>query len=192
MRRGLVFVTNAAGAMGYGSPNVVHDEAALTPDADEALVFRMLGDKIENFYFKIGNPWESGHFRSSANDQSFFKIKIDYWQGFREGRITPSMVEEARRRPFFDVLYECTFPKINVDEGGWTQLLTREEVDRALTDSWNPFGEPRLGADIAGGGANYSVIVERAHNSGRITDESKESDTMATAETVITRAGDIS
>lgn len=188
---GEVFVTNAAGAMGYGSPNVVHDEAALTPDNDEALVFRMLGDKVENFYFKIGNPWDSGHFRSSANDANFFKIKIDYWQGFREGRITPAMIEEARRRPFFDVLYECKFPTLNVDEGGWTQLLNREEIDLALTYSWNPFGKSKIGADIAGGGKNFSVLIERSFNTARITDESKESDTMETAETIITRAGQL-
>src|SRR3990167_2513517 len=104
----------------------------------------MLGDKIDNFYFKIGNPWESGHFRQSSNDPNFFQLKIDYWQGFRENRIAPAMVEEARKRPFFGVLYECNFPKESIDQGGWVPLLSREEVNNALTESWTPFGESRL------------------------------------------------
>src|SRR3990167_7825423 len=101
----------------------------------------MLGDKTDNFYFKIGNPWESGHFRQSSNDENFFRIKIDYWQGFKEGRILPKMIEEVRRKPFFDVLYECNFPSLAIDESGWIPLLSREEVDRAIIEQWMPFGE---------------------------------------------------
>lgn len=186
---GEVFVTNAKGAMGFGAPNVVLDEAALVEDQDEALVFRMLGDQTENFYFKIGNPWESGHFRSSAADDSFLKIRIDYWQGVKEGRITPQMVDEARKRPFFDVLYECKFPKLSSDDAGWVPLLSREDIGRALVDSWVPFGPSRLGGDVAGGGKNFSVLVERSHNMARILEESHEPDTMAFAEKIITQAG---
>lgn len=186
---GEVFVTNAKGAMGYGAPNVVHDEAALTPDDEEALVFRMLGDKIDNFYFKISNSWESGHFNQSRADVNFFKLIINYWQGFKENRITPQMVEEARKKPFFDVLYECKTPRIVVDEDGWVQLLSREQVDAALTDNWNPFGNKRLGGDVAGGGKNFSVLIERAHNMARILLKSSDPDTMVFAEKVITWAG---
>lgn len=186
---GEVFVTNAKGAMGFGAPNVISDESALIPDDEEALIFRMLGDQTDNYYLKIGNPWESGHFRRSSNDPNFFRLRIDYWQGFKEGRITPEMVEEARQRPFFDILYECKFPQGAADDAGWVPLLTREEIDRAIVDQWVPFGEPRLGGDVAGGGKNFSVLVHRAHNMARILVESKSPDTMDFAEKIITQAG---
>jgi len=187
---GEVFVTNAKGAMGEGAQNVVHDEAALTPDDEEALVFRMLGDKTDNFYFKIGNPWESGHFRQSRNDPNFFKIKIDYWQGFKEGRILPSMVDEARRKPFFGVLYECIEPQGVSDESGWIPLLSRKEIDRALVDTYAPFGNKRLGGDVAGGGKNFSVLTVRAQNVAKILHKSNDPDTMNFAEIIITQSGE--
>ena len=186
---GEVFVTNAAGAMGYGAPNVVHDEAALTPDNEEALVFRMLGDQTENFYCKIGNPWESGHFRQSANDPNFFRVSIDYYQGIKEGRIVSSLVEEARKKPYFDVLYECKFPKGGTTGDGWIPLLDREDIDRALVDTWTPFGASKLGGDVAGGGKNFSVLVQRTHNMARILLKNKEPDTMKFAEAVISHSG---
>ena len=72
MLLGELFITNAQGALGFGSPNVVMDESALVPDQDEALVFRMLGDQKDNFYVKIGNPWDTLHFRKSFEDPNYF------------------------------------------------------------------------------------------------------------------------
>lgn len=176
---GEVFVTNAKGAMGFGAPNVILDEGALVSDEDEALVFRMLGDQPENFYFKIGNPWDSGHFRASAEDPAFMKLRIDYWQGVKEGRITPQMVDEARSRPFFNVLYECKFPaQGEQDEEGWIPLLTRDDIKRALVPQWAGFGITKLGGDVAGGGKNQSVIVHRQTNMARFLLRNNEPDTM--------------
>lgn len=188
---GEVFVTNAAGAMGFGAPNVIEDESALIPDNEEALVFRMLGDNPDNYLFKVGNTWDSGHFRSSSEDPNFFRLSIDYWQGVREGRITPAMVDEARKKPFFGVLYECKFPQLAVDEQGWVPLLSREQIDAALTDQWSPFGANRLGGDVAGGGKNFSVLVHRAHNIARILFKSSDPDTMSFVEKVISWAGNL-
>ena len=166
---GEVFVTNAKGALGFGASTVIHDEAALTPDTEEALVFRMLGDSVSNYYIKIGNPWDSGHFDKSREDPNFFKIKIDYYQGIRENRITPEMVEEARKKPFFGVLYECKRPPLGQqDEEGWIPLLTKDEVERAFVSQWQGFGVNKLGADVAGGGKNYSVVTQRTTNCARI------------------------
>ena len=183
---GEVFVTNAKGAMGFGAGNVVIDEAALVSDKDESLVFRMLGDQIENFYFKIGNPWDSGHFRQTAEDVSYFKVKIDYWQGVREGRVTPVMIDEARKKPYFDVLYECKFPlQGKQDEEGWIPLLARDEVERAFVYQWNGFGVSKLGGDVAGGGVNSSVVIHRTTNMARIVLKNNDPDTMNYAEKII-------
>lgn len=188
---GEVFVTNAAGAMGFGAPNVIEDESALIPDDEEALVFRMLGDQPDNYLFKVGNTWDSNHFRNSSIDPNFLKIHIDYYQGIKEGRVNPAMIEEARKKPFFDVLYECKFPKLQVDEGGWVPLLSREDVDRALTEQWIPFGNNRLGGDVAGGGKNFSVLIQRAQNIARILSKDNDPDTMNFVEKVITYSGQI-
>ena len=183
---GEVFVTNAQGAMGYGAPNVILDEAALVTDQDESFVFRMLGDQTDNFYFKIGNPWDSGHFRSSASDPNYFKVNIDYYQGIKENRIKPEMVEEARKKPFFGVLYECKFPPLSAqNEEGWIPLLTKDEVERAFIYQWASYGEERLGGDVAGGGKNSSVLVHRSPLAARIMLKSNEADTMLFAEQVM-------
>ena len=48
--------------MGFGSPNVIEDEAALVGDVLQATVMRMLGGSADNFLVKIGNPFTRGHF----------------------------------------------------------------------------------------------------------------------------------
>lgn len=183
---GEVFITNAKGALGFGAPNVVLDEAALVTDDEEALVFRMLGDSTENFYFKIGNPWDCRHFRESDADPNYYRLTIDWKRAFKEGRVSLEQVEEARRKPFFGVLFECRFPpRDTMGEGGWTPLLSREDVDRALVGPTSGFGVNKLGADVAGGGKNYSVCVHRHTNVARIILKNQDPDTMTLAESVI-------
>ena len=184
---GEIFITTAEGALGFGAPNIIEDEAALISSQDHALVMRMLGDQPDNFLCKVGNPWEQEHFRKSSEDANYHKIIIDYGQGIREGRITPAYIDEMRKQPFFDVLYECKFPASGLqDDKGWISLLTREEIERAMIEPpINGFGINKLGVDVAGGGRNYSVIVQRHTNVAKIIHKTKESDTMCLAEKVI-------
>ena len=78
----------------------------------------MLGDQTDNFLLKIGNPWDSGHFRASFEDPRYYKLTIDYLR-IEEGRFTFEQAEEMRKKPFFDVLYECKFPPRDaMDEKG--------------------------------------------------------------------------
>ncbi len=184
---GEVFVTNAKGALGYGAQNVIEDESSLIPDDEEALVFRMLGDQTENYHFKVGNSWASGHFDQSRDDPNYFKIKIDYYTGIKEGRIMPELVEEARRKPFFGELYECKRPPLaQQDSEGWIPLLTKDEIEKAFVNDWQGFGINRLGGDVAGGGKNFSVLLQRTTNSARILLKNQEPDTMSFAEQVLT------
>jgi len=191
---GEIFITNARGALGFGAENVVEDESALIPDDEEVLVMRMLGDKTDNFLAKVGNPWESEHFRKADSNEKYHKITIDYLQGIKEGRFSIEQAFEMRERPFWRVLYECKFPKESqMDEQGWTPLLTRDEIDRATLripnvlddEKVNGFGMNRLGGDPAGGGKNYSVIVQRFSNVARILLKNQSPDTMSFAEAII-------
>jgi len=187
---GEIFITTAAGALGFGANDVVEDESALITEQDHALVMRMLGDDPNSFLCKVGNPWESEHFRKSFEDPEYKKIIIDYRQGIKEGRFMPAYIDEMRKQPFFDVLYECKFPKSGtIDEKGWVPLLTREEIERAMVDPVEGFGVKKLGVDVAGGGRNFSVIVKRHTNIAKIVLRNQDSDTMNLAETVINLMG---
>lgn len=192
---GEVFVTNAKGALGFGAPNVVGDESALIPDNEEVLIARMMGDKTDNFYMKVGNPWDSGHFRASYEDERYHKYVVDYKQGILEGRFTLEQALEMQKKPFFGVLYKCEFPpRDTMDDEGWMPLLTKEDIDShiirvpdvmAKQISDTGFGVNKLGGDVAGGGKNFSVLVQRMTNWARVVIKSHDADTMNFAETII-------
>lgn len=171
-------------AMGLGSKIVIGDEFCLVQDTTEATIFRMIAGKGKDaFYCKIGNPFYSvppyTHFINTWKDPNYKKIFIDYIQGIAEGRYTRQFIEEARTKPLFGVLFECRFPSADaMIEGGWLPLLTEEDVERAFVEVDQPFGRRKLGADIAGGGRNYSTMVLRAYNMAEKVYKSQEPDTM--------------
>lgn len=168
--------------MGFGAPNVVLDEGALIDDDIEAKIFRMLGDKVDNYYFKIGNPFRRGHFYKSWMNPKYFKINVDYNKGIEEGRLKRDFIEEARLKPYFSVLYENNFPEEDeLDEKGWTSLITETEFnyaqDEIARESW--FGDKVMGVDVARGGGNFNVWVLRCGNYAKILEKTKENDLMA-------------
>lgn len=151
--------------MGFGSPNVIEDESGLIPDKLQATVMRMLGGHKDNFLVKIGNPFNRNHFLRTWQDDRYFKVFIDYKRALEEGRYSPEFIEEMRKEAMFDVLYECKFPEEGlVDEKGWLPLLTESEIERAFVDEGYHLGVRKFGADVAGGGRNYSVVVERSQS----------------------------
>jgi len=159
-----ILVATAENALGFGAPNVVEDESALISSQDHSMVMRMLGAQTENFLCKIGNPFDSDHFRASYEDDNYMKIIIDYKDAIREGRLTEEFVEEMRKQPNFGVLYEVKFPpRDQIDQDGWIPLMTKEDIDRAMIEpnTMEGFGIRKAGADIAGGGRNFSIIVNR-------------------------------
>jgi len=114
-----ILVATAENALGFGAPNVVEDESALISSQDHSMVMRMLGAQTENFLCKIGNPFDSDHFRASYEDDNYMKIIIDYKDAIREGRLTEEFVEEMRKQPNFGVLYEVKFPpRDQIDQDG--------------------------------------------------------------------------
>lgn len=165
-----------ASAMGLGAEIVIVDEACLIQDQTEATIFRMIiGKSRESFYCKIGNPWFStypyAHFMESWNSGKYHCIFIDYKQAIKEGRVREEDIDEARKKPFFGVLYECEFPSENeIDSNGFRQLIYKQYVRTGITKEAlkevlkkeRALGKYRLklGADIGGGG-DLNVYILR-------------------------------
>ena len=173
--------------MGFGAPNVVGDESALIPNILQATLMRMLGDKPDNFLVKVGNPFHRNHFLRTWRSDRYYKIFIDYKRGLKEGRFTPEFIAEMREEALFGILYKCKFPKAGaIDSKGWSSLLTDTEIERAFVKSLDaPFGEKRLGCDVAGGGRNYSAVVLRAYNVAQKIYKKNEPDTMIFAGVIV-------
>jgi hypothetical protein len=176
-------------AMGEGASNVIADEASLIPDNIEATIFRMIAGKGEKaFYCKIGNPFYRNHFLKSWNSPIYHKIFIDYKQGVSEGRYTQKFIEEAKKKPHFDILFECKFPEADlIDEKGYIRLYPDELVDKAQRVV-EPFGEKRLGLDVAEGGGDYNTFVLRWPNYAMTVFKARIENTMETTGHIIQAA----
>ena len=178
--------------MGFGSPNVIEDEAALVPDLLQATVMRMVGGHADNFLMKIGNPFNRGHFYRSWIGEKYHRIFIDYHRGLSEGRFTNEFIEEMRSEAMFDIFYTCLFPDADsIDMKGWIPLIAEQELERAMVDNDIPFGEGRIGCDVAGGGRNFSVIVYRSYNLARKVYKANEPDTMLFTGNILRFASDL-
>lgn len=172
--------------MGFGAPNIIEDESALIPDRLQATVVRMVGGTQNNFLMKIGNPFNNNHFKRTWDNGKYFRIFIDYIQALKEGRYTKAFIDEMREEAMFDILYECKFPEAGlIDSKGWLQLLTEAEVRRAFVKQAYIIGKKKLGADVAGGGRNFSVMVLRAKNVAKKLCKLNEPDTMVYAGIII-------
>ena len=170
-------------AMGATAEICIIDEACLIPDDIEATIFRMIAGKKDGFYCKIGNPFYRNHFLKSWNDANYDKVFIDYEQGLSEGRYTQQFIEEAKKKPHFDVLFACQFPKADsIDAKGYSLLLTEDDLNIGQPE---PFGEKRLGVDVAEGGGNYNVVVIRYANFAKVLLKYQSSDTMDLAGRVV-------
>lgn len=165
---------------GFGSANIIEDEASLVPDDVQAMVMRMLGDQKDNFILKIGNPFYNNHFRKTWQSSKYKKIFIDYKQAIAEGRYSESFIEEMREMPFFDILYENKFP--SEDEyiaGGYRKLVPTELLEQAFIDQPLEVGElKKLGCDFAGGGNDKSAYVFRTDKFAKLLSTNKIADTM--------------
>ena len=172
--------------MGFGAAQVVLDESALIDNDIEAKIFRMLGDKTENYYFNIGNPFNRNHFLEKYRSAKYYKLNIDYHQGILEGRLTEDFIEEARKKPYFSVLYENKFPEADViDAKGWSYLITDKEYENALRVVENPFGLPKMGHDVARGGGNFNTWIIRCDNYATVLAKNEDIDLMSTTGTTI-------
>ena len=157
--------------MGFNAPFVILDEASLVNDAIEAKVFRMISgfSTTKHLYLKIGNPFYRNHFLKSHNDKDYSLLHFDYKVGIKEGRFSESIIEKAREKPGFSVLYEVKFPDADtIDDKGWSSLLTEKDIDDVMIENGKGFGFLKVGCDPAGEGANFNVAVKRYRNYANI------------------------
>ncbi|MCK9578714.1 hypothetical protein M0R01_04490 [bacterium] len=165
--------------MGFGGRNIVADEAALEDDDVDSGIFRMLAGKGEDtFLVNIGNPFFRNHFLTTWKDPNYKKVFIDYKIGMAEGRYLPSVIEEAKKKANFEVLFACKFPPADaIDSDNYQQLISDEEVKLAMQGGVH-FGENRLGIDPADGGEDDASIVHRSSGYAEILFNQKGLDQM--------------
>jgi len=166
--------------MGFGAANVIVDESSLIDDIQMVGIMRMLGGHQDNFLFEIGNAMRRNHFFKTSLDPKYHHINIDCYQGLHEGRITQSFIDEMRTKPMFSMLYENKFPAQDaVDSSGYAPMYSDVELQNRIKTNIELFGELRMGCDVAGEGANYSVITLRGKNGAKILYREHTPDTMA-------------
>lgn len=164
--------------MGAGGDIVISDESGLVPDNIESVIFRMLAGRINGFYCKIGNPFYRNHFLKSWDDGKYAKVFIDYERGLEEGRYSQQFIEEARKKPFFDILYACKFPDDDmIDEQGYVRLFPDKLIEKCQRVV-EPFGERRLGIDVAEGGGDSNSLVLRYVNYAMVVAKFRSDNTM--------------
>lgn len=174
--------------MGFGSPYVILDEAALVDDLIESKVFRMISgfSMTKHLYLKIGNPFFRNHFLKSHNDPNFHVIRFDYRTAIAEGRISPQQIEMSRNKPDFNVLYEVKFPDADaVDNKGWSYLLTEEDVKAVMVEDGKGFGFLKIGIDPSGEGKNFTSVVKRYKNYADIMLKQRIIDPLQLTETML-------
>ncbi len=202
LRGGEVKVYSSTATMGHGAANVIEDEAGLLTNNDDSKIFRMIGDDMNNFLMKIGNPWysvdrdsgEEHHFYQSYKDPDYYQVDISIDQGIKEGRVTEEYHEEVKKKPNYEVLYKNTFPDTErIDKDGFMPLLSHAMIKRCLVEpgTYEPVGKEILGADPADGGSNESVIAKRAMNVARIILKTTSLDCLQFADKIATHGNDV-
>lgn len=155
-------------AMGFGSKNIIEDEASLIDDPLHATVMRMMGgyDYNDSFLLKIGNPFHNNHFKRSAFNPRYQRIHLTYEDSLRDREagfhgFDPTFIDEMREEAFFDVFYECQFPDEDViDDQGFRQLIISTDIKQGEVDRNAVKPGAKLGCDIGGGG-DYNVYTIR-------------------------------
>lgn len=172
--------------MGFGAANVIVDESSLIDDIQMVGIMRMLGGHKDNFLFEIGNAMRRNHFFKTSLDPKFHHINIDCYKGLAEGRISQSFIDEMKPKPMFSMLYENKFPPQDaVDSSGYAPMYYDTELQNKIKENVDLFGELRMGCDVAGEGANYSVITLRGKNGAKILYREHTPDTMAFVSAIV-------
>lgn len=183
---------DASKAIGEHEPNIVLDESPLLTQAKYLQVLKILegtGNYDDTFLFELGNAVNRNHFMKNVKtNPNYHKIVISLEQALAEGRLNEKSVEEKRGLPFFEQFYLNKFPdEAEMDERGYRNLLTEEEIEAAFIDDIGPYqkkndkgeiiDQEKLGSDIGGGG-DFNAFTVRGERYAFIDRENKSSDTM--------------
>jgi len=146
------------GAMGSAFDLQVIDETAEIPDAVYSKIYRMLVEHKDSKIIEIGNPWHLNHFYDHHHADDWEKIHINWETAVKEGRMTLEAVEDQKRNLTdleFEVLFNANFPE-NIENS----LFKKEHIDLAIRPKeFTDYDQIMIGADIAAGGKDYTVIV---------------------------------
>ena len=149
----------AESLMGHGGDLIILDESCDIPDeVYRKRISRQLGDNPDSILVEIGNPWrKDNHFYKHWTEQNRFnKIRIDWKQALKEGRITKGFVEEQRNEltdTEFQVLYEARFPD-SVENG----MFQHSWVEQAKDQSFEFEDDQKVvGVDVGEHGKDSSV-----------------------------------
>lgn len=183
---------NIEAAMGFGSKNIIEDEAGLIDDPLHSTVMRMMGgyDYDASFLLKIGNPFFPNHFKRSAFNPDYNRIHLTYRDSLKDREAgfhgyDPKFIEEMRSEAFFDVFYECEFPdEGTIDADGFRQLITTKDIKMAPVDRSLVKKGDKLGCDIGGGG-DANVYVIRTPHFAFIESHNRSKDTMTNVVEVV-------
>lgn len=170
---------------GFGSPNIILDDSVLIDDDLYAMVKRMLGGYKDNFLLETGNPFKRNHFYKCFKSPVYNKIRITWREAVAEGRYTQEFIDEMRNEIFFKPLYECEFPEeTEVDEEGWSGLISSEELEKHFIQGCEIEGVKYLGVDVAKGG-NYNAFVIRNDKVAKVKYKDKCPDLMSVCGKII-------
>lgn len=168
-------------AMGFGGNRLVLDESSLIDDVLYATVKRMLGGypHDDTFLLEIGNPFYRNHFHRTWHSARYHTLFVDYRIALQEGRYSEEFIAEMREEAFFDVFYECRFPdEEEIDERGYRQLLTSEQIEAAFVAEVPESDDPlKLGKDVGAGG-DYNADCLRSRRYAWIAGANRSNDTM--------------
>lgn len=162
---------NIEAAMGFGSKNIIEDEAGLIEDPLHSTVMRMMGgyDYHKSFLLKIGNPFYPNHFKRSAHNPEYNRIHLTYRDSLKDREAgfhgyDSKFIEEMRQEAFWDVFYECQFPdEGTIDASGYRQLVTTPDIKMAPVDRSLVQQGAKLGCDIGGGGDANVYVIRTPH-----------------------------
>lgn len=179
--------------MGFGGDLIILDESCLIDyEVYQSKISRMLGDNPDSKLVELGNPWhKNNQFWEHWTDPSFYKIRIDYKIGLREGRITRDFVDEQRKllTPlYFRVLYDSAFPDEAEDSlFNSEKIRIAIEKDLEVDKSWKRVH----GLDVAEMGRDYTVLTSGWWKNGVLVVDSVESWSKAETMTTVLRVKDL-
>jgi phage terminase large subunit len=183
--------------MGSGGDLIILDESSLIKTiVYKSKIHRMLADSPTSKLVELGNPWKlkntGEHFFEHWKSDEFYKIKIDYLQGIKEGRITEEFIQEARETldPLsFKVLYKVEFPDDSEDV-----LIQWKWIDNAKEQDFPKQGKIEYGLDPARQGKDLTVLKKVIKHEGKIKElytwSWEHQDTMSTVGKVKSIVGD--
>jgi len=173
------------GLMGFAANGIIACDESAEYSADVwPKVYRMLVDNPTSKLIEIYNPFFLNHTFEHWNDDSWYKIHIDWKKCVKQGRMTLEDVEDQRRNITeleFEVLFNANFPE-NIENS----LFKKQYLDQAcFVKEFKTYDKIHIGADIAAGGKDYTVITVVGESGNEFSYiEHKRLDTADTMNTV--------